>query len=325
MPLKKYQAIPRIPSMIFLIAAMITLTAYAIFRLSLKDYLLASIFFITLIPLAVTLVLEIKNYTHVLYKQMTLILVCITITIACYELGYRGLIYVFPTIFIYFFLFNVRIACVFSSIYVMAALICALHAAPLDMVLRFSVSIFDCIIFGAIFAHIIHKQRQELFYLASTDELTGALNRKQLRQYLETSIHTLKHQQMGACLVLIDIDFFKKVNDNFGHLIGDQLLKKFSQHIQSQLRKNDLLFRFGGEEFLVLLTDINQTEANTVAEKLRNSISEQRFLDKTTKITCSIGVADLRADEDPETWLKACDNLLYQAKNNGRNRVVSRP
>lgn len=324
MPLKKYQTIPRIPSMVFLIAAMITLAAYAIFRLSQEDYLLASIFAITLIPLAITLILELKHYTNILYKQITLILVCITITISCYELGYRGLIYVFPTIFIFFFLFSVRFACIYSSIYVLVALSCALHAEPLDMVLRFSVSIFDCIIFGAIFAHIIHKQRQELFYLASTDELTGALNRKQLRQYLETSILNLKQQHVSTCLILIDIDFFKKVNDDFGHLIGDQLLKKFSQHIQSQLRKNDLLFRFGGEEFLVLLTDISLTEACTVAEKLRSSISEQRFLGQATQITCSIGVADLRANEDQETWLKICDNLLYQAKHNGRNTVVSR-
>lgn len=124
-----------------------------------------------------------------------------------------------------------------STLYACISLVSALQVESVELVLRFSVATFDCIIFAAIFAHIINKQRQALVHLANTDELTGALNRKPLKTKLELSVYEYQQQQIPASLLLIDIDFFKMVNDNFGHIMGDQLLNKFSQHIQKRSEK----------------------------------------------------------------------------------------
>jgi len=324
MELKEQYSIPRIPAILFMLAAILTLCTFVIYRYIHQDYILTFVFGIALLPLCITLILEIRRKSNLFQKQLTLLIICGAIIFSCYEIGYKGLIYISPTVFIFFFLFNLKSSLIFSTLYACISLVSALQVESVELVLRFSVATFDCIIFAAIFAHIINKQRQALVHLANTDELTGALNRKQLKTKLELSVYEYQQQQIPASLLLIDIDFFKMVNDNFGHIMGDQLLNKFSQHIQKKIRKDDLLFRFGGEEFLILLPNTQFESAAIVAEDLRRSIEEQHFLDQHTQVTCSIGVADLRQADTLDTWLKTCDNLLYNAKNAGRNCVVAR-
>jgi len=122
-------------------------------------------------------------------------------------------------------------------------------------------------------------------------------------------------------ILLMDVDGFKSINDQFGHAKGDSVLKEIVSLIAKRSRKLDLLFRIGGEEFMLLLPDTKEAAAAVVAEQLRASIAESRLFDDR-QLTVSIGVSELQPGESPDSWMKHADDALYAAKKAGRNRVV---
>lgn len=322
--LQDSKRLPRNASIAFHLAALLTFFIYALYRLTHDDLFLFTLFSLAFIPISISLVLEIKHRGAILHKQITLILVCITIAISCYSLGYKSLIYVFPTIFIFFFIFNFKNASSISSFYVLICLISALNIETYSLVWRFGVAMFDCIIFAAIFAYIIAKQKAALIYLATTDELTGALNRKNLATSLSSSIESFQHKGTDTSLLLIDIDHFKTVNDTYGHLVGDKLLTQFSEVLKRLLPAEAKLFRFGGEEFLVQCEHCDLQKALEMAQRLKQAVNQTDFDGVPVNVSCSIGVAELRINDSLEEWLKQSDIALYAAKKSGRNRVVSR-
>ena len=316
--------LPRNASIAFHIAAIITFLVYGLYRLLHDDVFLFLLFLSAILPLSISLLLEIKHLGKVQHKQFTLIVVCMAIAISSYYLGYKSLIYVFPTIFIFFFIFNLQHASILSSFYALICLVTALKIESFALVWRFGVATFDCIIFAAIFAYIIAKQKDALIYLATTDELTGALNRKNLAASLSLSIESFRHTGTDSSLLLIDIDHFKTVNDTYGHLVGDKLLTQFSEVIKQLLPAEAKLFRFGGEEFLVQYENCGLEKALDTAHKLKHAVNQTRFDGVPVNVSCSIGVAELRINDSLEEWLKQSDIALYAAKKSGRNRVVSR-
>ncbi|CDM98016.1 MULTISPECIES: GGDEF domain-containing protein [Limnospira] len=167
---------------------------------------------------------------------------------------------------------------------------------------------------------------KKLEQLATVDELTGLLNRRFLNSRLEQEI--AYHQQMGfpLSIMLIDIDHFKKINDQFGHLAGDYVLQKVAKLTNKFLRVNDLAFRYGGEEFMVLLPRSEISQALDMAEGLRVSISQLYFnhpdIPSDFQITASFGISELTKDvRCLDDLLKQADLALYQAKSQGRNQV----
>ncbi len=163
------------------------------------------------------------------------------------------------------------------------------------------------------------KQQQELLKLAMSDQLTGLYNRRSLfdigPKYL---IDAVRHQYPVSLLV-IDIDHFKAVNDNYGHAKGDVVLKKMGEVMQASCRHGDFVARFGGEEFVILLTHCGQADAMMKAEVLRKNIAESRPDDIV--VTASIGVAELALDDDLDALFGKADLAVYKAKDLGRNRV----
>ncbi len=161
---------------------------------------------------------------------------------------------------------------------------------------------------------------------ALRDQLTGLYNRRFMNEYLKKWKFILKRQQGKASILMIDLDHFKKVNDTYGHHAGDIVLKRVAAIITSNLRASDFVFRYGGEEILVFLTDVTKENGLKVAEKLREAIEleEFRVSNKSLKITVSIGVASYPEDsEDLEEVVKLADKALYAAKHKGRNCVVA--
>jgi len=158
---------------------------------------------------------------------------------------------------------------------------------------------------------------------ATTDALTGQLNRHALDTVLGHYINEAKNHQFKFSLFIIDIDFFKKINDTYGHIIGDQALKSVAKQIRSQLRPRDTVARYGGEEFVVLLPDIVLDDAIQIAERIRLLLATV-LLETTPPMiaTASIGVTTYQAPMSAELLLKAADDGLYEAKRSGRNRVV---
>ncbi|WP_016954632.1 GGDEF domain-containing protein [Catenovulum agarivorans] len=155
--------------------------------------------------------------------------------------------------------------------------------------------------------------------LALYDELTGLLNRKGLSSVYERAIRAYLDGSQAYAMILIDIDHFKKINDNYGHDVGDEALKNVARTIQQQLRAEDTIARWGGEEMIVITPVFNLQAACALAERIREQIEKTRIINNHV-ITASFGVAMLDSD-DIDVWFKQADFALYQAKHNGRNRV----
>lgn len=162
----------------------------------------------------------------------------------------------------------------------------------------------------------------ELKKTAVTDILTGAYNRRKFEDDLNLIINDKKKTDMGFSLIIFDIDYFKNINDQYGHKTGDFVLQHVSELIFKSIRMTDRLFRWGGDEFILVLPDTNLEGAKYVAEKIRNIIQNEDF-GIEMKITISSGVSEYTANEDPDQLISRIDKILYQAKIRGRNRVES--
>jgi two-component system cell cycle response regulator len=162
--------------------------------------------------------------------------------------------------------------------------------------------------------------------LAVTDELTGLYNRRYFERHLNLMLEKAREQDRDMAVVLIDMDFFKAVNDTHGHDIGDAVLREFALRLRRNIRGVDLACRYGGEEFVVLMPDTDFRQAQGVAERVRTAVAERSFEVGATRpltITVSLGVALNEHELDtPEMLLKRADVALYRAKREGRNRVV---
>ncbi|NLW04294.1 MAG: diguanylate cyclase [Pseudomonadaceae bacterium] len=167
------------------------------------------------------------------------------------------------------------------------------------------------------------KSQQQLNYLAHHDELTGVKNRRWILKELHSHMTEHSSQRASLAVLLLDIDFFKKVNDSYGHETGDKVLCGFAEIIQTHLRQQDSLGRYGGEEFLVLLPATELNEAQVVAKRLREAVAGQTYSynELLFKITTSIGIALYLPEDDlsPEELISQADEALYQAKASGRN------
>ena len=152
------------------------------------------------------------------------------------------------------------------------------------------------------------------------DKLTGVYNREYFETHYKLIINDYTKEGNLVFLSILDIDFFKKVNDTYGHDVGDKVLKQFVKIIQKSSRKDDLLIRWGGEEFLLLIKVKSIDNGKKVLENIRNAISEASF-DSIEHITCSIGSTNYYKNEKIEDCFKRADDALYEAKNNGRNQV----
>ena len=162
--------------------------------------------------------------------------------------------------------------------------------------------------------------------MAVTDQLTGLYNRRYFDRHLTLMLDKAREQERDMALMLIDMDYFKSVNDTHGHDIGDAVLKEFALRLRRNIRGVDLACRFGGEEFVVLMPDTDYRQAQGVAERVRMAVAEQDFETSGTNalpITVSVGVTLNEGEADtPEQLLKRADVALYRAKREGRNRVV---
>ncbi len=170
------------------------------------------------------------------------------------------------------------------------------------------------------------KYHEELHQLATNDTLTGLYNRRFFMEALEKEIQSPNRQDQNFCVMFLDLDLFKPINDRLGHLCGDQVLRSVSDILRARLRQGDIAARVGGEEFAVLVPDTALVPALGVAEDLRDSIAQARIAvgSEVLSVTISIGVSEWSARmTSPADILRSADQQLYRAKSSGRNRVCS--
>jgi diguanylate cyclase (GGDEF)-like protein/PAS domain S-box-containing protein len=158
---------------------------------------------------------------------------------------------------------------------------------------------------------------------ASEDVLTGVANRKYMQAIIESKIREYKTVGVPFGLSFIDIDDFKRINDTYGHEIGDEILKLLVKTVGSSLRKHDRIGRWGGEEFIILLTDIDQDGLALVSEKIRQLVenSKLRLPDQELSVTISMGSSKVCEDDTVDSLVQRCDQLMYQSKKTGKNKV----
>lgn len=171
-----------------------------------------------------------------------------------------------------------------------------------------------------------YKLNQNLESIATIDGLTGVLNRRGLEDSAVKMQDMCKRINLSMAVLLIDIDHFKKVNDKYGHLTGDEVLKHMAQNIGGMLRSSDVLGRYGGEEFCVFMPNTNENDALGLAERIRAGVEAKplKLKQATITATVSIGVADsVRAGYDFKGLIATADAAMYVAKSSGRNRVMS--
>jgi diguanylate cyclase (GGDEF)-like protein len=170
----------------------------------------------------------------------------------------------------------------------------------------------------------IERQRRELERLATTDVLTGVYNRRVLLERLELELRRCRRYGSRLCVLLLDVDHFKRVNDTFGHLAGDSVLVALGHLLRTRVRGTDVAGRYGGEEFCVLLPETDLDPGRELAERLRQHLAAETFTagETTFRVTCSVGVAHFHDPKQKVTdLLQAADEALYRAKQLGRNRV----
>ncbi|MGD9638087.1 MAG: diguanylate cyclase [Alphaproteobacteria bacterium] len=170
------------------------------------------------------------------------------------------------------------------------------------------------------------NKEKELFDQATRDPLTGAFNRRQFEEIVKKEFARCKRYGGTFCIIMVDADHFKNVNDTYGHQTGDEVLKALSKSFFDTLRETDAVFRFGGEEFVLLLPEITLENAYSVAERLRTIISEIEVLaedkESIVRFTVSMGIVESTQAEEPNDLVKLSDDALYEAKETGRNKVV---
>lgn len=159
--------------------------------------------------------------------------------------------------------------------------------------------------------------------MSLTDPLTKLFNRRHFEAEFEREFKRAKRYNNPLSIAVADIDFFKQINDNYGHLCGDYVLKEIAYLISNNFRQTDLIFRYGGEEFVVVLTETSGKNALIPLERLRKAIEDHkfRFNNQDIKITLSIGVSSNTDCKSTQEMFEYADKALYSAKNNGRNQI----
>lgn len=173
--------------------------------------------------------------------------------------------------------------------------------------------------FSAVYHDITNEKLLAELYI--TDSLTKLYNRAHFDETINMIVKHQRKADSNFVLVLADIDYFKSINDTYGHQVGDEVLVSVAKTIKSSLRDNDLVARWGGEEFVIMLKNITIDEAEIIVEKIRANI-EKSIIKKDIKVTASFGLTKYIAGEDSKEIFKRADDALYEAKNSGRNRVV---
>jgi diguanylate cyclase (GGDEF)-like protein len=196
------------------------------------------------------------------------------------------------------------------------------HPGPVETAFSYLAMVLALASVGALTWLSLCVHRQELERMAQTDSLTGLLNRGAFEAILRRDLRRCHRSGATVGVMLIDLDYFKQVNDSFGHAVGDRVLRRISTTLSGRIRPSDVLARYGGEEFVVLLRESGAQDAHGAAERVRSEIEVLEDLPDGVNLTASIGVAVSMPGESPDELLLRADEALYRSKREGRNLVT---
>jgi diguanylate cyclase (GGDEF)-like protein len=248
-------------------------------------------------------------------------MILITVPTAAFQLGVAGSYWSFLGLVAFYFILPEKYAWLANTLFIAIISPIAWFTLEPDVMARFLAVLLALSFFIYLSTREINKQHELLQGQAITDPLSGLYNRTLLQDTIEKIVHQNSRTPAAASLLMIDIDHFKRINDDFGHDVGDRVIKDFGAFLKEQFRMTDMVFRIGGEEFLAILYNTDKLNSMKVAEKLRAEIEKSPLISNRV-VTVSVGVAELRPDMTWQQWMKHVDDNLYKAKANGRNQVV---
>ena len=167
----------------------------------------------------------------------------------------------------------------------------------------------------------IEARTKELHQQANTDPLTSILNRRAILRDVDNEIKRCQRHGQTCSILMLDVDYFKQVNDSYGHQVGDDVLVKIADTISNTCRQTDFVGRYGGEEFLIVLPQTDSMQAKDLAERIRENVAALSG-DYAFDVSCSIGIAALSEGNDMHTLIKRADEAVYEAKHTGRNCTI---
>lgn len=232
----------------------------------------------------------------------------------------NAIFFIYPLVAASFFLLPMR-AAICINLVMFAMVLPGVHQwASTSQLPRIYGSLIMLFLFSFVFSYVVQQQRKALEKLACIDPLTGAGNRRELLAALTAELELRKRYDTLVSLIMFDVDHFKHINDSHGHAVGDKVLQELVATARKRMRASDRIFRYGGEEFVLLAPQTDLKGAAALAEDLRKEIAESHVAE-LPKVTISVGVAELGQREESDAWLKRSDEALYRAKQGGRNRV----
>lgn len=297
----------------------LSILPFAIIRILAADWGVAILDTVAVLVTA-TLFFYVYRSSETRKSGALLALICMVVITLTIELkGSAQLPWVYPALSAIFFLLPAHLAALLTVTFLLLVGTVVWPQISAFSAIQFFVSAAATLLFSYVFAHRMRIQASQLTSLATKDPLTGAGNRRAMEQRLgELAVINRLNKVNINSLILMDLDKFKKINDVYGHTVGDDILVKFTQLIKSRIRSTDSLYRFGGEEFVVLADNTNLIEAAKLAEQLRSEVEQCKYLSQY-KVTISLGTAQYKGDETGYEWLGRADKAMYQAKEAGRN------
>jgi diguanylate cyclase (GGDEF)-like protein len=304
-----------------------TLLPYALYRIATGNYLVGVVDLLMIAVSTFSVLMAWRTGDTEKPGFLMAAVFCFGAVLVCMKLGQDVLFWIYPLmVFIFFLVAPIK---ALLLLLLMVSAIVSLHFSEQSAIFANSFQLLAFItttlitsIFAYIFAYRTHLQRQELRRLATTDPLTGAATRHSLTDELTYAIQQFQQKAVVSGLMLLDLDHFKRINDNFGHQVGDQILSQLVPLLKQMIRQQDSVFRYGGEEFVLLIKEIQLADLHRLAEKIRHAVWHQLNLPDGSALTTSIGIATVQHANDWESWLQNADIALYQAKHQGRNQVV---
>ena len=237
-----------------------------------------------------------------------------------YIKGVDNVYWIYPALVAVYYLVSPRLAVILTSILILLLIPIIYSGAEFLVFVSILSTAIMTSIFGFFFSLSVRQQHQRLKTLATKDSLTGINNRRALDEKLANIILSQKRKPSTVSLILLDLDHFKRINDAHGHIVGDQVLVQIAAIIEGRIRITDTLYRFGGEEFVIVPLELDLELAERLAEQLRVLV-ENNALVPENPVTISLGVAEYQKGETCDQWLNRADKALYRAKDTGRNRV----
>lgn len=235
--------------------------------------------------------------------------------------GEVGLFWLYPSLITSFFLTAAPIAVLVNLSALVVLILHGVAFSSQEQMWSFVTTAIVVSCCAYVFALRNESQRERLEQLATLDPLTGVKNRRSMDEELQAAVAAHARNGLSYALTLLDLDHFKRINDEFGHSVGDEVLIEFVGLLQRHTRKSDQLFRYGGEEFVLLLPGVDESGLQAVMANLQHTL-RRSLKSPAGAVTASFGIALLRDDDSAASWLSRADEALYQAKSSGRDRII---